>query len=127
MSAILVITEPSGKTWEIGIVEGRTYSIGRAKENDIVLNDRRVSRKHAFIDGSDTAFMIVDGSKEMGELVRSVNHVFVNGTPELEHVLDHGDILTIGESSIEFKKVGAKKAVSEIPNALPSVAIDPPI
>lgn len=105
MSAILTITDPNGRVWETGLIPGTTYTLGRAKENDIVLNDRRVSRKHAHILATETGYTIVDGYFENGQLVRSVNRVFVNGAPQLEHVLEQGDIVTIGESSLEFRMI----------------------
>ena len=88
MSAVLKITEPDGRSWETSLVPGAWLTIGRAKENDIVLNDRRVSRKHAHIAADNVGFKIVDGYFENGELKRSVNHVFVNGSPMLEKPLD---------------------------------------
>lgn len=81
---------------------GSVYSIGRAKENDIVLNDRRVSRKHARIESEGADFKLIDGYLEDGILKRSVNHVFVNGSPTLERILRAGDRIVIGETSIEF-------------------------
>ena len=102
MSAVLKITEPDGRSWEKTLVPGASLSIGRAKENDIVLNDRRVSRKHAHIAADGTLFKIVDGYIENGELKRSVNHVFVNGSPMLEKPLAQGDTVVIGESRLEF-------------------------
>mgnify|MGYP001186432082 CR=1 FL=1 len=103
MSALLQITEPNGRIWETDLVPGAAYSIGRAKENDIVLNDRRVSRKHARVTSDGDRFMIVDGYLENGNLVRSVNHVFVNGAPMLEKQLEAGDAIIIGESKLEYK------------------------
>lgn len=105
MSAILTITDPNGRVWEAGLIPGTTYTLGRAKENDIVLNDRRVSRKHAHILATDDSYTIVDGTFENGELVRSVNRVFVNGAPQLERVLQQDDIITIGETSLEFRMI----------------------
>ena len=102
MSAVLRITEPDGQSWEKPLVPGAMFSIGRAKENDIVLNDRRVSRRHAHITSTGSTFNIVDGSIENGVLKRSVNHVFVNGAPMLEKPLEQGDVVLIGESKLEF-------------------------
>jgi len=102
MSAVLKITEPDGRSWEKTLLPGAPLSIGRAKENDIVLNDRRVSRKHAHIATDGSFFKIVDGYFENGELKRSVNHVFVNGSPMLEKPLSQGDTIVIGESRLEF-------------------------
>lgn len=126
MSAILTITDPNGRSWETGIVFGKTYTIGRAKENDIVLNDRRVSRKHAFIEGEGSEFKVVDGYIENGELLRSVNRVFVNGSPQFEWSLEQGDVITIGESRLEFKKIGAFAApvVEDFPVAAFTIEAD---
>lgn len=109
MSAIIVVIEPNGRSWEVGIAPGFTYTIGRAKENSIVLNDRRVSRKHAFIESAGSDFKIVDGSVENGQIVRSINRVFVNGMPTTEKLLENGDIVLIGESSLEFKSLSPVK------------------
>lgn len=103
LNAILTITEPTGHTWTMNLSLGPLFTIGRAKENNIVLNDRRVSRKHAFITSDATGFKIVDGYFENGELLRSVNHVFVNGAMKLEHVLADTDVILIGESRIEVQ------------------------
>jgi len=105
VSAILTITDPNGRVWEAGLNPGTTYTLGRAKDNDIVLNDRRVSRKHAHLLATDNGYTIIDGYFEDGQLVRSVNRVFVNGAPYLEHVLEQDDIITIGETSLEFRVI----------------------
>lgn len=89
----------------MAIKPGNTYTLGRAKDNDIVLNDRRVSRKHAHIIAMEGSYTIIDGYFEDGQLVRSVNRVFVNGTPYLERVLEQDDIVTIGETSLEFRMI----------------------
>ncbi len=102
MSGNIKITEPNGREWEFDLEPGKVYSIGRAKENDIVLNDRRASRKHAQIAGDDQGYRIVDGYFENGVLTRSVNHVFVNGSPSLEKNLVTGDVIVIGESRLEY-------------------------
>ena len=105
MSAILKITDPSGHVWEFGLESGQTYTIGRAKENDIVLNDRRVSRKHAHIVADDEDFKLIDGYIENGQVVRSVNRIFINGLPQMERVLETNDKFTIGETDIQFRKI----------------------
>ena len=118
MSALLQITEPNGRIWETDLVPGTVYSIGRAKENDIVLNDRRVSRKHARVTSDGDRFMIVDGYFENGSLVRSVNHVFVNGAPMLEKQLEPGDAIIIGETKLEYKVL---EPVKPAPEPIPEV------
>jgi adenylate cyclase len=105
VNAILNITDPSGHVWEFGLESGHTYTIGRAKENDIVLNDRRVSRKHAHIAVTGDEFKLIDGYIENGQLVRSVNRILVNGLPQFEHILETNDKITIGETEFEFRKI----------------------
>jgi hypothetical protein len=104
VSGNIKITEPNGREWELDLELGKVYSIGRAKDNDIVLNDRRASRKHAQIAGDAQGFRIIDGSYENGALVRSVNHVFVNGAPALEKNLVSGDVIVIGESRLQYSE-----------------------
>lgn len=122
MNALLQITDPTGRVWETNLDSGATYSIGRAKENDIVLNDRRVSRKHARVTSDNGRFTIVDGYFENGSLVRSVNHVFVNGAPMLEKQLEEGDAIIIGESKLEYK---VTQPVRQAPAAIPGVLSRP--
>ena len=113
MSTKLKITDPTGVPFEIDLEAGKTYTIGRSKDCDIVLNDRRVSRKHAHIVAADGTFRIVDGYFEDGLLKRSVNHVFVNGSPVLEKVLAAGDSITIGESRLAFTVVASMPFIPE--------------
>ena len=87
---------------DIDLEDDRIYSVGRSKENDIVLNDRRASRKHAQIGTDGDGVRIIDGFVENGKLIRSVNHVFVNGSPVFEKHLTSGDVIVIGESRLEY-------------------------
>jgi len=111
LNATLNITEPTGRTWQYALPLDRTITIGRAKDNEIVLNDRRVSRKHAFIFNDGSGFKVVDGFVENGQLYRSVNHVFVNDEVRLESMLSEGDVMIIGESRLEFHKVIERVAI----------------
>lgn len=124
MIAILKITEPNGRSWEFSLQAGSTYEMGRAKENDIVLNDRRVSRKHAHLMPVGARFRIIDGHIENGTIIRSVNRVFVNGRVQIEAFLDDGDIITIGETSLEFKSLIASFNPPTSEPQLPSVVLE---
>ncbi len=118
MRASLRITEPNGDVRNYDLLPDSEKSIGRAKENDIVLNDRRVSRKHARVRPENGDYSIVDGYFENGKLVRSVNHVFVNGSPMLEKKLEPGDVIVIGESRLEFVLVEPPKPTGPLPEVL---------
>ena len=119
MGAQLRITEANGREWELNLRPDSTYMIGRAKENDIVLNDRRVSRRHAHIRVDASGYTLVDGYFVDGELKRSVNKVFVNGNAVLEHALQPGDQVTIGTSLIKFELVPEQAEVPPPPAAAP--------
>lgn len=117
MNAILKITDAGGRSWEVNLLPDRIYNIGRAKDNDIVLNDRRVSRRHAHVVGEASGFKIVDGFIENGEIQRSVNRVFVNNVPQLEKILDQNDQIIIGESKLSFKEISQPKSLEVPPTA----------
>ena len=105
----LKITEVSGKTWELKLLPGATYSIGRSNDNQIILNDQRVSRHHAQIRGFGENFKIIDGYFLGEELRRSVNKVFVNGSVFFEKFLEIGDEITIGGSKLVFFQAQTKE------------------
>ncbi|HNU09196.1 MAG TPA: FHA domain-containing protein, partial [Pyrinomonadaceae bacterium] len=113
MKATLKITDATGGSWDIDLAPDSVYTIGRSKENSVVLNDRRVSRHHAQIFCDGDAVRIIDGIVVGGEIKRSVNRVFVNGQPTLEKYLDDNDVITIGESSLVFQRVETPVAVYE--------------
>lgn len=120
MKSIIKILDAEGLQSEFSLEPGQTYTIGRANDNDIVLDDRRVSRRHAHFVCAPDGIRIVDGCYVDGELKRSVNHVFVNGFPELDRVLRPGDQITIGETRLEFDQPPEKEHVTEIPDKKPA-------
>lgn len=72
-----------------------TLSIGRDASNNIVLNDKMVSRKHAqLIIGSDGRVLI----KDLG----SSNGTFVNGNKISEQLLNAGDIVKCGTTFLNW-------------------------
>ncbi|MCS6874484.1 MAG: FHA domain-containing protein [Pyrinomonadaceae bacterium] len=102
MKGVLRITDASGTRSEVTLPETGVLRIGRAEDNDIIIKDRRVSRHHAHITASKDGYKIIDGYFVNGELIRSANHVFVNGIQVYEKDLQDGDIITIGSCRIEF-------------------------
>jgi hypothetical protein len=69
--------------------------IGRDPQNDIVLDDRRVSRKHAEIRLRLGRYTLYD--------LQSTNGTYVNGRRVAEKVLDDGDKISIGGLEIAFR------------------------
>ena len=53
------------------------------------------SRQHARIVRTESGFVLTD--------LGSTNGTMVNGEPIQEHVLEHGDRITIGETDLEFR------------------------
>ena len=101
---LLKVTDASGRQAQHQLNPQQLCLIGRAPDNQIVLDDPRASRHHAHIKlGDDGAFMIVDGVLAGGELRRSANKVYVNGEQKFEHKLKDGDRITIGASSLRFE------------------------
>ncbi|GAA4987269.1 FHA domain-containing protein [Kitasatospora paranensis] len=72
---------------------GRTVRIGRAGDNDLVLDDLEVSRHHAELR------ILPDGSHEIFDLA-SHNGTYVNGRPVVRAPVGPADIIGIGHSAL---------------------------
>lgn len=84
-----------------GLERGRVYlnletpvSIGREDENDIQLNDERVSRFHAKLQEDNERIILTD--------LDSTNGTRVNGHPVQMRVLQDGDLISIGRCLLLF-------------------------
>ena len=93
MAEILVKFED--KLIERIVTEKRRLSIGRTTDNDIVLENRGVSRKHAMIEFNENAAVIIDNE--------SLNGTFVNNRKISEEVLRDSDVISIGKYSLIYK------------------------
>ena len=89
MPKIVVFTEPS---IEYSLNEGST-SIGRNQANDIVMDDKSVSKRHALI----TCQQMKNGEirVQIADL-HSTNGTFVNGDRINYHTLSDSDQISIG-------------------------------
>jgi len=98
-------TDASGRQGQYQLNDRMPCTIGRAPDNQIVLDDPRASRHHAHIKPTDdSSFTIIDGVLVNGQIKRSANHVFVNGEQKFEHPLKDGDRITIGASTLKFEQ-----------------------
>src|SRR2546428_6079427 len=103
--ALLKVTDASGRQVQHPLNPQATCMIGRAPDNQIVLDDPRASRHHAHIKTADDgSFALIDGVVVDGELRRSANKVYVNGEQKFEHPLKDGDRITIGASTLRFEQ-----------------------
>jgi len=104
-----VLRKPSalgGKSIHLTVIEGDmkgrsfdvtgigTYTIGR-KECDIVLEDEKVSRKHASI-------VIIQQGKYAVQDLASRNGTFVNGVRLTRRDLRHNDLIRVGNTTLRF-------------------------
>lgn len=71
--------------------------IGRRRINEIYLSDSNVSRTHASIEFTEGSHYITD--------LGSTNGTFVNGTRISRAKLSHGDLVKIGATVLEYRKV----------------------
>jgi pSer/pThr/pTyr-binding forkhead associated (FHA) protein len=73
-------------------------SIGRAADNDVILDDPEVSRYHCQLKLQHGAYGFVD--------LQSRNGSTVNGQPVSEIALAAGDRIRVGHTSIDFRLHG---------------------
>jgi len=103
--ALLKVTDASGHQTQHQLNSRAPCTIGRAPDNQVVLDDPRASRHHAHIKATDDgSFMMIDGVYVNGQIKRSANKVYVNGDQKFEHPLKDGDRVTIGASTLKFEQ-----------------------
>ncbi len=76
---------------------GKTFSLGRAKDNNVIFTSPKVSRRHALVHAQGGAeFSLVD--------LGSSNGTHLNGRRVIQPMtLQHGDVIQIGEESLVFR------------------------
>jgi hypothetical protein len=76
-------------------LDGRgPWGVGRSQENDIVINDPNVSRRHARISRADNGFLVED--------LGSTNGTLLDGAPIDREMIEGGDELTFGQTTARF-------------------------
>jgi pSer/pThr/pTyr-binding forkhead associated (FHA) protein len=76
-------------------VSKRVTTIGRSRDNDVVVNDPNVSRRHAEIRHVGLDYYLVD--------LESTNGVQVNGHTTRRHALSGGDTIVVGTTQIRVE------------------------
>ncbi|MEO8705043.1 MAG: FHA domain-containing protein, partial [Kofleriaceae bacterium] len=93
--ARLVITMGNDTGQEIEIIPGKNYTIGRSIDNDVVLTDIAVSRKHFDLRHENGTWVLADRG--------SGNGTVVNGNLEDQpFMLANGDTIEIGNTTFKF-------------------------
>ena len=90
-----IVVRYEDKVIERVVTEKRRISIGRTSDNDIVLENRGVSRKHATIEINPQDAILIDNE--------SLNGTFLNSRRVEEEVLHDEDTITIGKYTLTFR------------------------
>ncbi|MGD2125891.1 MAG: adenylate/guanylate cyclase domain-containing protein [Desulfobacteraceae bacterium] len=98
-------------------IQKSRLEIGRSADNDIVLNEYTVSRKHALLRKTRHGYLLKD--------LNSHNGTFVNESRVTEHLLRHGDRVMIGAETLIFLEESAvPPVVGETPKTIIEEAPD---
>lgn len=89
-----IIVKYEDKIIEKFITEKKRIMIGRTPDNDIILDNRGVSRSHAQIEFSENQAVIIDNE--------SLNGTFVNSRRINEEVLKENDAINIGKYTLIY-------------------------
>lgn len=89
----LIVTSNGKVTDELTMDKARML-VGRSEHNDISIGSRFISRHHAMFVRHGTSTFLMD--------LNSANGTFVNSKRISNHVLIHGDVITLGHHRIKF-------------------------
>lgn len=90
----LVLMSKSTTVKLVALKDGVSAVLGREDHCDVVISSAHASRKHAEL--------LPDGDVAVLTDLGSSNGTFVNGRRIQQHVLRHGDVLTIGGWEMRF-------------------------
>ena len=103
-----------GLAWEVAelILDDKTYplegqgpwSIGRSEENDVVISNPNVSRRHAQLSRLESGFLVED--------LGSTNGTLLDGAPIDRERIESGDELTFGGVTARFVRRTGRRASS---------------
>jgi pSer/pThr/pTyr-binding forkhead associated (FHA) protein len=90
----LTIEDDEGKRTPLPLARDE-YTIGRGEENTVRLTERNISRRHAILRRTGSAWLVLDCASSNGSYV---NGVRIGG----EHLIAQGDLLQLGDYRLEF-------------------------
>ena len=89
-----IIVKLGGNVVQKYIFDKEVISIGRARDNDIVIENLSVSRNHSRIRLKDDRYILTD--------LNSANGTYVNGVKVTRTELVNNDVITIGKHKLHF-------------------------
>lgn len=96
---LVVIEGPSPKVkYDLG--KKKISRIGKQNDNDIVINDKTVSRTHMEIEATLDSYLLRD--------LNSTNGTLINDIRVKEAFLSPGDVITVGNTKIEYQAFNEK-------------------
>ena len=90
----LTLKSESSVIDRISLDKDKTLTMGKSTRNDLVIDDPAVSRHHAEIEAEGDLFYITDR--------QSRNGTFINEELVISRVLTPGDVITMGNHTLEF-------------------------
>jgi hypothetical protein len=93
---VLAITRGPGAGQVFELSPTSATSIGRSRANDIQVDDVSISGQHCRVRPENGRFVLHD--------LRSTNGTLVNEKKVSRHVLEEGDVIAIGETSMQFRR-----------------------
>jgi hypothetical protein len=93
--ARIVVTSGNDTGQELEVRPGKTYTVGRAIDNDFVLTDIAVSRKHFDLRHENGTWVVADRGSGNGTVVNG-------GIEDQPFVLMNGDAIEIGNTTFRF-------------------------
>ena len=100
LSIEAALSGPSGRT----ILRSAVITIGRRPDNQLIVNDAKVSSHHAEIRSMAQGYCLID--------LHSTNGTLVNGqplVPQTPHLLSPGDIVLFGDTRFTYEVSGASQ------------------
>lgn len=110
--ARLVVTSGNDSGRSLEVRPGKTYTIGRGVDNDLVLTDITASRKHFDIRNENGSWILADRGSGNGTLINS-------RIEDVPFMLASGDTIEVGNTAFRFDFISS--AIS-----LPGVTREPP-
>ncbi len=119
------LTGPGGQRTDI---TSNTLTIGRAPDNQMVLQDQQASSHHAEIRPDAQGYLLVDANSRNGTFVNEQRLM-----PQTPRLLISGDVIRIGETRLTYVIGGEDEATVRAnatdyvnPGYSPTVAVSPP-
>ncbi|MEM8883009.1 MAG: FHA domain-containing protein, partial [Planctomycetota bacterium] len=102
--AKLILRTPEGVVTELSLDNRDSVTIGRSPECDMPIEDGQASRRHASVTRADEGYEVAD--------LGSTNGTLLNSVQVKQRPLQHGDVIRIGATEIEYDDPHARPAPS---------------